>query len=206
MLASVSLVLTRMLGLGGSSSRINRQISSQAASLKRCFSSGVLPVNSSYRITPNAYTSLRVSTSSALIPTCSGAMYKGVPTMVPKAVYSVCSVSAWTLQRLSQTEVDHLGNRPAVVLSDQNVRRLDVAVDDPFLMGMLNRLANLHEQFQPIRNRHPPLVAVLREWNSADQLHDEIRASLFGGAAVKHLGDVRMVHQRQGLPLGFKPR
>ena len=54
MLGKASVELRRMLGRGGSSSRISRQISSQAASLNRCRSSGVLPVSNSYRITPSA--------------------------------------------------------------------------------------------------------------------------------------------------------
>ena len=109
------------------------------------------------------------------------------------------------LQRLGQSEVDHLGHRPAVVLGDQNVRGLNVAVDNPFLVGMLHRLADLHEQIEPGRDRQPPLVAVLRQRNAVHQLHDEIGATIFGRAAVEHFGDIRMVHQRQRLALGFKP-
>ena len=44
--------LSLVLGFFGSSSLISRTISCQAASLNRCRSSGVVPVNSSYRITP----------------------------------------------------------------------------------------------------------------------------------------------------------
>ena len=42
------------LGRGGSSSLISRSISCQAASWKRCLSTGVVPVSNSYRITPSA--------------------------------------------------------------------------------------------------------------------------------------------------------
>ena len=45
--AACRLELSRVLGRGGSSSRMIRRISSQAASLNRCFSSGVVPVSSS---------------------------------------------------------------------------------------------------------------------------------------------------------------
>jgi len=44
--------LSRVLGLGGSSSLIMRRISAYAASFIRFRSSGVLPVSSSYRSTP----------------------------------------------------------------------------------------------------------------------------------------------------------
>ncbi len=46
-LGSASLDESRVLGRGGSSSRITRRTSSQAACLSRCFSSGVVPVSSS---------------------------------------------------------------------------------------------------------------------------------------------------------------
>jgi hypothetical protein len=46
-------------------------------------------------------------------------------------------------------EVDHLGHRLAIMRGDQHVRRLDVAVDDPLLMGVLDRLADGDEDIQP---------------------------------------------------------
>ena len=47
-------------------------------------------------------------------------------------------------------EVDHLRHGHAVVQCDQDVRRLDVAVDDALLVGVLDGLADLDEQFQPL--------------------------------------------------------
>ena len=52
-----------------------------------------------------------------------------------------------------------------------------------------------------MRRREPLLVAILRDRNPADQLHHEVRTAGLGGARVEHLGDVRVVHQRQCLPL-----
>jgi hypothetical protein len=46
------------------------------------------------------------------------------------------------LQRLGRPEVNHLGHGFAVVQRDQDVRGLEVAVDDAFLMGMLDGLAH----------------------------------------------------------------
>ena len=48
------------------------------------------------------------------------------------------------------------------------------------------------------------LVAVLGDRDAADQLHDEVGPARVGGAGVEHLGDVGVVHQRQGLPLGLE--
>src|SRR5687768_2305772 len=52
-------------------------------------------------------------------------------------------------------------------------------------------------------------VAVFRDRYATHQLHDEVRspgapACGSGRARVKHLGDVRMVHHRQGLPLSLE--
>ncbi len=52
--------------------------------------------------------------------------------------------------RLGHAEIDDLGDRPAVIGRDQDVRRLDVAVDDPLLVGVLDRLADRQEQLQPL--------------------------------------------------------
>src|SRR5258708_7562671 len=49
------------------------------------------------------------------------------------------------------------------------------------------------------------LVAVFRDLHPADEFHDEVWATGFGRPCIKHLADVGVVHQRQCLPLGFKP-
>src|SRR6266478_2805034 len=48
-------------------------------------------------------------------------------------------------------------------------------------------------------------VAVFRDLDPADEFHDEVWATGLGRPGIKHLGDVGVVHQRQCLPLGFKP-
>ena len=46
---------------------------------------------------------------------------------------------------LGDAEVNYFGHRHAIVQRDEDVRRLDVAVDDPLLVRVLNRLADLNE-------------------------------------------------------------
>ncbi len=101
-------------------------------------------------------------------------------------------------------EVDHLGDRHVVVVGDQDVRRLDVPVDDAFLMGVLDRLADLDEQLQPLAGGVSARVAVFGDRRPFDQFHDEVRPPGFGAAAVQHRGDALVVHQGQGLPLGLE--
>ena len=40
--------------------------------------------------------------------------------------------------------------------------------------------------------------------DALDQFHDEERPAVGGRAGVEHLGDVRVVHQGQRLPLGLE--
>ncbi len=50
------------------------------------------------------------------------------------------------------------------------------------------------------------LVAILGDGNAADQLHHEVRSPAIGGAGIEDPGDVRVIHQGQGLELGFESR
>ena len=61
--------------------------------------------------------------------------------------------------------------RHAVVDGDEDVRRLDVAVDDALLMRVLNRAANLNEEIQPLGSREIALVAVIGNFYAAHQFH-----------------------------------
>ena len=131
-------------------------------------------------------------------------MYSSVPTM--RAVLrEQRPLGQLLLGRLGHAEVDHLGHRLAVVERDHHVGRLDVAVDDPLLVGVLDRLADRHEQLQPLARRQVVVVAVLGDRHAVDQLHDEVRAAGFRGPGVEDAGDVDVVHHRQGLPLGLEP-
>ena len=103
-----------------------------------------------------------------------------------------------------QAEVDHLGDGPVVVGLDQDVGRLEVAMDDPLLVRVLNRLADVHEQFQPVGDRQVVAVAVVGDGDAADQLHDEVGAAAVGGPGVNDAGDVGVVHHRQRLALGLE--
>ena len=146
----------------------------------------------------------RVSTSSWLNWACSGLMYSGVPTTAPKPVTSVRSVSGWPAALATPKSIT-LGTGLVVVPGDQDVRRLEVAVDDALLVGVLDGLADGDEQLEPLPQRQLALVAVAGDRDALDQLHHEERAAVVGGAGVEHPGDVRVVHQRQRLPLGLEP-
>ncbi|HEY7117587.1 MAG TPA: hypothetical protein VH475_13445 [Tepidisphaeraceae bacterium] len=107
---------------------------------------------------------------------------------------------------LGDAEVDHLGDRPAVDQRDQDVRGLDVAVDDALLVGVLDGLADGDEQLETLAGREPVVVAILCERDARDVLHREVRPPRIGDARIHGLGNVGMVQQRERLTLGVEAR
>ena len=88
---------------------------------------------------------------------------------------------------------------------DEDVRRLQVAVDDPLLVRVLHGRANLLEQAKALLNAEPVRVAELGEGDALDEFHDEVRLAGVRGAGIEQLGDVGMIHQGDGLPFGLEP-
>src|SRR5213083_2490094 len=69
---------------------------------------------------------------------------------------------------------------------------------------MLNSVANLDKEVKALGYRKPLNVGVIGDRNTLDQLHNEIRAPRLRRAAVKHLGNVRMLHHRERLAFIFE--
>jgi hypothetical protein len=110
------------------------------------------------------------------------------------------------VRRLGDAEVDDLGHSHAVIDGDEDVRGLEVAVDDALLMRVLHGLADLDEQLQAFPGGQFGLVAILGDLDAADQFHDEVGAPALRRAAVENFRDVRVVHERKGLALGLETR
>src|SRR5262249_1908910 len=94
-------------------------------------------------------------------------------------------------------EINDFGSWCSILLHcDHNVRRLDVTVDDAFLMGMLDSLANLNEEFQAFFGREGVfwMITVISDLQAADQFHDKERATGFRCAGIQDLGDIPMLH------------
>ena len=106
---------------------------------------------------------------------------------------------------LGDAEVDDLGHGLAVVFPDEDVGRLDVAVDHAFLVGVLDGEADAEEQFEPGGNIEVSRVAVVGDFHAVHQLHDEIRPAGAGGTHVENPRDVRVVHHGQRLAFLFEP-
>ena len=108
------------------------------------------------------------------------------------------------VRRFGHAEVDYLGNRRIVTQRDHHIRRLDVAVDNSLLVGVLNSLANQNKELQTFSSHHIALIAEVRDRNATDQLHNEVRPARLGCSGVEDLSDVGMVHDRQRLAFGLE--
>ena len=89
---------------------------------------------------------------------------------------------------------------------DENVRRLQIAVNDPFLVRVLNALAELNEEAESFGDGEPMPVTVCGQTIAAHVLHCEVRPPEVRGPRFEHLGDCRMVHQCERLALRFEAR
>ena len=66
------------------------------------------------------------------------------------------------------TEVDDLRHRTIILQRHQDIRWLQIAMDDSLLVGVLNALADLDEQIDPIRNRQLVPRYIIRDRLAAD--------------------------------------
>src|SRR5689334_23380037 len=49
------------------------------------------------------------------------------------------------------------------------------------------------------------LIAILGDFDAANQFHYEVRAARFSRSGIKYFGDIRMIHQGERLSFSFKP-
>jgi len=62
---------------------------------------------------------------------------------------------------LGNTKVDNLGHRLIVLGRDQDIRRLHVSMNNPFLVGMMDGLTDLLEESQPLLNTQHVVVTIV---------------------------------------------
>ena len=108
--------------------------------------------------------------------------------------------------RLGDPEVNHLRHRLPIEQGDEDVRGLQIPVDDPFLVSVLHSLADRHEQLQSLPRGQLVLVTKLREWHPRHVLHCKERPAVLRHPRFKDLGHIGMRKHRQCLPLGVEPR
>lgn len=88
--------------------------------------------------------------------------------------------------------------------SHEDVRRFEIAVNDRLLVRVLNTLTHLNEEIQTLADAERMAVTVLGDGSAGHVLHHEERRARRRRSSVEHLGDGRMIHQRQRLTLRFE--
>src|SRR5262249_5525960 len=58
-------------------------------------------------------------------------------------------------RRLGNAEINHLGHRNTLNFGNQNIRGLQISMDDSLLMRMVDGTANLDEQLEALTERQP---------------------------------------------------
>lgn len=72
---------------------------------------------------------------------------------------------------------------------DEDIGRLEFAVNHSFLVGVLDGLADLDEQIQSRACRQVKLIAEVRDPGTPHEFHHEKRPSRFGCAGIEDLRD-----------------
>jgi hypothetical protein len=85
---------------------------------------------------------------------------------------------------LGDAEVDHLGHGLRIVQRHEHVRRLEIAVDDALLVGVLDRTAHVEKEVQTLACRELAPVGVLDDGDALDQLHHEVGPARLGGPGL----------------------
>jgi hypothetical protein len=163
---------------------------------------GTDPVRHSYRITPSAYTS-DAAADPLRLP------LRLLRRHVRRGAHDRPGLCQLGPVALRQPEVHDLGRAPRlggrVRRVEQDVVRLEVAVDDAAVVGRLHPERHLGHQFgrrvgaQPAGRAEP-----LHEAAAFQALHRHVRVPV-GLAAVEHLDDVRVADGGDRLGLGEEP-
>ncbi len=106
--------------------------------------------------------------------------------------------------RLGDSEVDHGGVGLTVGEAHEHVRGLEIAMDDPLAVRVLDRLTDLLKQLEAFANRELEPVAKAADRLTIHEIHHEVRTSGRGGPRVEDPSHMGMVHQRECLALLFE--
>ena len=103
--------------------------------------------------------------------------------------------------RLEQPGDPEIQQLRHAIRADQDVRGLDVAVDDGAAMRIGDGRAHLAKELQPFGDVECLLVAIVVDRQPLDVLHDEVRQAVLGRVAVEQARDVRVIEAGEDLPL-----
>ena len=154
-------------------------------------------------MTASEYTSL--AGVSVLPWACSGLMNSGVPKTMPSCVRITEPGRIWPLADLGEAEIEDLrkiADRPR--LDQKDVLGLEVAVNDPGSVRLVERAAHLDEDGESPGHREGPLVAHrLIQVPALQELHDDVERTVFELSVEEHFDGVRvrqMAHRSSFAP------
>ncbi len=114
----------------------------------------------------------------------------------PAAVGARCLTANFRIEQLGDAKVEQLGG---AVAGDEDVRGLDIAMDDQVLMGILDGRAHLAKELESCGRVELAGFAEVRDVLTLHVLHREVRQAVAGRAAVQQAGNVGMLQARQDL-------
>ena len=128
-----------------------------------------------------------------------------MPMNPPKTVRSVLSLSSCVVAfEMPKSMIFGCGS--LALGGDEDIGRLQIAMDDALLVSVLHALADLNEQLEPLHNRQFVAVGVGVERLTSDVLHREVGPALIGRTRVEDPGNRRMIDEGERLTLGPESR
>ena len=109
-----------------------------------------------------------------------------------------------SLDRPCDTEVDDLRQGSTLMLHHQDVRGLQVSVDDTLLVCVVHSLADFAKQVETRREVELILGAVASNRDPVDELHDEEWSLSIRQTRIVNLCDRRVIHPRHRLAFRFE--
>ena len=110
------------------------------------------------------------------------------------------SVDEGRRDRFGNAEVDDLGCGVPIAPHDEEIARLEIAVNDAFLMRVLNRVADLQKQVDAFVDAHALVIREVGDRLALDQLHREPRSAMLGGSHVQNSRGLQEMGSRTFFP------
>ena len=105
---------------------------------------------------------------------------------------------------LGNAKVNDLHNGTVSVTRYQDVAGLQIAMNDALLVRVLHAGTHINEEAHAVTRTHATFVTEGRDSEPINERHDKPWSAIFGGASVKHRGNMRVIHERQGVAFVLK--
>ena len=107
-------------------------------------------------------------------------------------------------ERFGDAKVNYFNQRLAVNYRNQHIAWLNVTVDRPFLMCMLNSKAYLHHQMNLLLDVQPSGTDIIEQQIAWHILHSDVMRTGIGHTRIDDPGDIRVFHVSKCLLLALE--